>query len=128
MLHRTTRQRWRRALVVLVLILGQFAVTGMAAGAQCDRTRGAAVAVLDTDAVAGLPGGAAAEEPASAPGGRSTDGPAGPGSLPCTTVMFVRPVPETGLPLAAPHHGPMPQDEAAPKGIATPPPYHPPRA
>lgn len=126
MLHRTARQRWRRALVVLVTILGQFAVTGMAAGAQCVRARGAAVAVLETGAAAGLPGGAGAEE--LAPGGRSTDGPAGPGSLPCTTLVFVRPAPEAERPLAAESHGPMPHDEVAPKGIATPPPYHPPRA
>ncbi len=111
-----------------MLILGQFAVTAAAAGAQCARERGAAVAVVADAAAAGVSSGAVAEERAPTPDSRLPDGPSAPGPLPCTMLMLARPVVEESVPAAERVGGAVPPDEAAPQSPASPPPYHPPRA
>lgn len=123
----TDLPRWRRALVALVLILGQFAVTAAAAGAQCARERGAAVAVVADAAAAAVSSGAVAEERAPTPDSRLPDGPSAPGPLPCTMLMLARPAAEAPVPAAEHIHDAMAPDETAPKSAANPPPYRPPR-
>lgn len=117
----------RRALVVLVLLLGQVAAMA-AARPGCAHAHDAAATRASVAAAATARAAAVAERPAAASHDHAPGTPSAPGATSCTTLLAAVPPRQETTFSAGPAIAIAPAEGSRPTSVSAPPPYRPPRA